>query len=706
MMEYAQLREKVYAGVLGKLIGVYLGRPIEGWPYEKIQEEFGDVYHYVNRQVGVPLIVADDDISGTFGFFRAMEDYGFSPELTAAQIGETWRNYIIEDKTILWWGGLGHSTEHTAYLNLKRGIDAPDSGSVAQNGRAVAEQIGAQIFIEGFAMCYPGDPEKTAALVRKAASVSHDGLALDAACHLAALDAMAFEKQDLNGLLDEAFRYVSDERLKRMILDVRNICAGNTDWRKTREVLDQRYGYHLYPGTCHMVPNHAMVLASILHGGDDFQKSVMIATSAGWDTDCNAGNVGAFNGIRLGLPGIHQGADLRTAVADRLLVITSDGGAAVSDATRESEHILEAICRLRGMPYAKSESRFSFGFPGALQGFSVCPHCSSEGLPIRVEPTDSGYLSVVCSGLGRGLRGAVSTPTFVEFLPNESSYLSTASPTLYETQTVTCRLELVSDGDVEAGLYVVVDGDKGPQPFYSTGQKLFFGQRELKWTIPPLGGQTILRVGVYLNSGSRYSGQIRIRSMNWGDAPENFCQEGTLMRDIWDLHPKQFQMWTSSARNFTPDMRHTFCISHPEENGLATIGTEDWTDYEVSSQIQLALSKKAGLVLRCKGHRQYYGAALDGAQAEIFAMVHGVRHVVGRAAFGMEPERPYHVAFRCAGEELTLAVDGEVLVQAEDRTFRRGGCGFFVDCGTMLADGFQIRAISVRDQKQRAALTE
>ena len=28
--------ERVYAGVLGKLIGVYLGRPFEGWTYERI----------------------------------------------------------------------------------------------------------------------------------------------------------------------------------------------------------------------------------------------------------------------------------------------------------------------------------------------------------------------------------------------------------------------------------------------------------------------------------------------------------------------------------------------------------------------------------------------------------------------------------------------------------------------------------------------
>jgi hypothetical protein len=30
--------ERVYAGILGKIIGVYLGRPIEGWTYGHILE--------------------------------------------------------------------------------------------------------------------------------------------------------------------------------------------------------------------------------------------------------------------------------------------------------------------------------------------------------------------------------------------------------------------------------------------------------------------------------------------------------------------------------------------------------------------------------------------------------------------------------------------------------------------------------------------
>ena len=39
--------ERVYAGVLGKVIGVYLGRPFEGWSYERIQQRLGDIEYYV-----------------------------------------------------------------------------------------------------------------------------------------------------------------------------------------------------------------------------------------------------------------------------------------------------------------------------------------------------------------------------------------------------------------------------------------------------------------------------------------------------------------------------------------------------------------------------------------------------------------------------------------------------------------------------------
>ena len=96
--------ERIYAGVLGKIIGVYLGRPVEGWTHEQIIANLVEIKYYVNGRHDLPLrnrqlVVTDDDISGTFTFLRALPDYNNSLDLTPAQIGQTWLNYIIENRT-------------------------------------------------------------------------------------------------------------------------------------------------------------------------------------------------------------------------------------------------------------------------------------------------------------------------------------------------------------------------------------------------------------------------------------------------------------------------------------------------------------------------------------------------------------------------------------------------------------------------------
>ena len=183
--------ERVYAGILGKLIGVYLGRPFEGWTHERIMRELGEIEYYVHDRLGVPLVVTDDDVAGTFTFVRALEGCTGPEEISSETIGKAWLNYIVEKRSILAWGGNGIYSEHTAWLNLKRGIPAPDSGSIETNGKTIAEQIGAQIFIDGWAMVAPGNPELAARLARDAARVSHDGEAVHAAMLWAAMEAKA-----------------------------------------------------------------------------------------------------------------------------------------------------------------------------------------------------------------------------------------------------------------------------------------------------------------------------------------------------------------------------------------------------------------------------------------------------------------------------------------------------------------------------------
>lgn len=693
-------QEQMYAGVLGKIIGVYLGRPVEGWAYEKIIDTFGDIPFYKHKECGVPLIVADDDISGTFAFFRALEDSGYPKNLTPQDVGNAWLNYIIEDKTILWWGGLGRSTEHTAYLNLKRGIPAPRSGSIQQNGRTLAEQIGAQIFIDAFAMACPGDPDLAVHLVRSAASVSHDGIAVDAACYLAAMEAMAFHQRNLDRLMDDGLRYVQDPRLRALIADVRDICAAESDWRAVRSKLDDKYGYHRYPGCCHMVPNHAMVLASLLLGGDNFQQSVRIAASAGWDTDCNAGNVGCLNGIRLGLSGIDGGADLRTPVADQMYVVCSDGGSVITDAVQQTHSILQAASALHGEELPAPVPRFSFSFPGSIQGFSACPYYSPAYGNVRIGnellPDGSGRaLAIQCSGIGPGLQARVSTPTFLEKGKVAENFSTIASPTLYETQTI-CAEFCCGDPDDARIFPYILYYDRDDQVITVQGPEhpLVKGHQALSWTIPSTGGMPIFRIGFAVTSDSRFDGTVYLTALSWDGAPEAYRLEGMLMTSIWNTKPSWLQTWASSAKQFQADFKYTVCVSHPEDNGVATIGTENWKDYAVSSNLMFSLHQSGGLVLRCRGHRRYYAAVLSGYnKAQIILRLDDTQTVLAETEFPYQEDVLYSLRFSALGNHLSLDINGAPVLCVDDAAPSCGGAGLLVNNGTLCADGFSVNGM-------------
>ncbi|MDR1704693.1 MAG: ADP-ribosylglycohydrolase family protein, partial [Clostridiales bacterium] len=162
----AEYIEQIYAGWLGKIIGIRLGAPVEGWTYEQIKNTYGELRGYIKdyKRMG-----PDDDSNGPIFFLRALEDSGY--RLTPQAVGEALLNYVPYEHGFFWWGGFGVSTEHTAYLNLRAGIPAPRSGSIEQNGGAVAEQIGGQIFIDSWGLVCPGDPDKAAKYAEMAASV-------------------------------------------------------------------------------------------------------------------------------------------------------------------------------------------------------------------------------------------------------------------------------------------------------------------------------------------------------------------------------------------------------------------------------------------------------------------------------------------------------------------------------------------------------
>lgn len=678
---------RTYAGVLGKIIGVYLGRPVEGWSHEAIAARFGRVTGYLNAALGAPLVVADDDISGTFAFFRTLAEHGWPQTLAPQQAASTWLNQIVPERTILWWGGLGRSTEHTAWLRLRDGVPAPRSGSIALNGQTVAEQIGAQIFIDAFALACPGDPQRAAALARAAASVSHDGLAVEAAAFLAALEALAFVEPRLDALLDAALPLVTDARLLRIVEDVRTWCQGECDWLRVRARIDAAHGYPVYGGNCPMGTNHAAVLMALLMGGDDFARSLEIAVGAGWDTDCNAGNVGCLNGIRLGLDAIPS--SLRTPVADRLLVVSALGGACVSDAVRETRAILRTSACLRGAP-PEPCPHFAFELPGARQGWEPCPWLEGDNAATIVDDDRAGLLLAVTDDAPAA---AVSTPTFLNLDELNQAYATLGCPTLYPTQTVVAHAALESGAPVCARLYAIAYGPAGERlRVESSAVTLAAKPTKIRWTLPPLGGMPIARLGLALEAQG--AAQVRLLDVDWQGAPAAFAQDTALARAPGTPPPGWLRAWVPAARHFAGDAVWSYVVSHPDADGLVTIGSDVWRDYTVASTFAYSIHHAGGLVVRHQGMRRYYAALLSGGDTlSIVRVLDGDETVLAQAPVDYVQERPCRLSFAAHGTHLCCQLGEGSPLEADDATFACGGAGFLVSGGTVLASGFTVRAI-------------
>ena len=594
---------------------------------------------------------------------------------------------------------MGNSTEHTAYLRLKNGIPAPKSGSEALNTKVVAEQIGAQIFVDGWAMVAPGDPELATDLARRAGSVSHDGEAIYGAQVVAAMEAQAFVEPDLNKLIDTAVEFIpKDSVIYGLIDDVRGWHAGEPDWRKTRESIEARYGYDKYGGNCHTVPNHALIIHALLYGDDDFQRSLMIANTSGWDTDCNSGNVGCLLGIKNGLATIDAGPDWRGPVADRMYLSTADGGRAITDAAIEAGHIVNVGRAIAGQePVApKNGARFHFEMPGSVQGFQ--PDGDTDSGAVALENVEghsrSGgrSLGVRYDHVATGRAARVSTPTFIppEAI-NMPDYVLLASPTLHPGQTVRARVEADggNSGAVTCRLFIrTYDSDDGLALAY--GPEILLepeAEHEFSWRVGETGGQPIARIGVEVSSGEGASGVVYLDYLTWEGAPDVTFGRPEAGGYMWR------RAWVNAVDRYDDRWPEAFRLVQNSGTGMLMQGTADWKDYEVSAPVRVHMAAHAGIAARVGGMRRYYALLLgDDGKARLVKALDG-ETVLAQKEFPWSTDAEYDLSLKVVGNRLTAAIDGEEVFDLEDddRPLAAGAIALVSEEGRLDVDVVRVR---------------
>ncbi len=710
--------DKVYAGVLGKVIGVYLGRPFEGWHYDRIMEELGPINYYVNDKLNFPLHVTDDDLTGTFRFINALKHFNYDKNITAKQIGQTWLNYCLENQTVLAWRGRGVLTEPTAYMNLKQGIHAPESGSIKLNGKIMAEQIGAQIFIDGFGLVSPGDPELAVELAKKAGSVSHDGESIYGAQVVAAIEAYSFIETDIRKIIEESKKFIPKEsEIFKLISDIQNWSSGNIDWEQARIKIDEKYGYSKFPMNPHIVPNHALIILSLLFGDDNFQKSLMIANTAGWDTDCNSGNVGCILGIKNGLDGIKDGPDYISPVNDIIYLPTAYGGETMSDALIETQNIINIARGMNGLDLkkVKNNARYNFEMEESTQGWIV-EQSHDNNLNTTISNSEfhseigTRALEVSFSNLSVGLSSEVYVESFFpKWFKNLKGYQVeryfhydyVACPTVYSGQKIITEITSNSESNLNISLFIKYWG-KDDELIKISSEYYNFQHNEknlIEWTVPDTFTNPIAQLGISINSDKSNSGKIFINYLDIQGSPkitftkpdhieppkrgelpkENYY--GQLWKKAW---VKDIEKWEFRTPHFT--------IVQGIGRGHIMIGTSSWKNYSVSSKLSVSVASAAGIMIRSQGLKRYYSLEISPQnKLKINKMEYEIK-TLKEIDMNFEFFKEYDLKFVANNNKLEGYVDGKLMIKVEDNDnyFEHGMIGLMVENGSVRTDAIKV----------------
>ena len=683
---------RCYAGWLGKVIGVRHGAPIEGWSYEKIQKLLGEVTDY---PVDYRDFAADDDTNGPLFFLRALEDYTHTREITAEQIGLTWLNYPPYEHGFYWWGGYGKSTEHTAYLNLRAGIPAPQSGSVAQNGAAVAEQIGGQIFIDSWGLAIPANPALAAEYAGKAASVSHGGNGIYGGQFVAAAISAAFAERDIRKVLETALGVIpADCEYARMTRDIMAFYDAHKGgcWRECMTYIIQNWGYDRYPGVCHIIPNSAVMVMSMLYGEGKYSDTINICNMAGWDTDCNVGNVGAIMGVLVGLEGIDYDR-WRKPINDFLVASSVVGCLNIMNIPQNVRQLANLGYRIQGeeppavwRAFLRQEHTFDFALPGSTCAMRVRPDGGAQTDQVFHEDTvresGTGALRVLLQKLAAGQDRYVYHGTY--YRPkdfHDSRYDPAFSPLLYPGQTVTARVSCSGEVGLRACAYVL-DGNSGQE---YTGEMVDL--QPGRWdtvtlTIPALSGACIEQAGIKVTAVSGWYGQtaLYVDTLDFSGKAAYTLDFAKERMEVWNSHHREVSQMTCLKGIW--DMVGDQLMGTCADFGEAYTGDVAWGDQEVTCTWSPNRARgRTGFAVRVQGAIRGYGIWVDADSVSIARNENGYRELV-RCALPAGIGEEITLTARAVGDTIEVLHQGTLLLQAKDpKPYRTGMVGLVLRDG-------------------------
>jgi hypothetical protein len=345
------------------------------------------------------------------------------------------------------------------YNNLKNGMSASDSGSRRINGKELSEQIGGQIFSDGWAYVAYDNVALAVDLASKAASVSHDGEAVEGAKFVSAAISLAFKHKDIFEVMNKALEYCDPQsEYVRVARDVIAYSQKSNGWEETLDFIQQTYPYSCYGGICPIIPNMAVMVMAMVHGKQDFRDTLLICVNAGYDTDCNVGNVGSIMGALVGIDGLF--APWVNKINDVVLSSGLLGSINSLDATQQSLYFGSLANAIN--PTLLDERLdvihdFSFSLPFSTHGFYGRWHRNFDGSHINVAMDDAKFKRALQINVHGAFPSSVEIIKKTYFRASEvydSRYEPSLAPVIWPGQVISTRIKAESEGLFMAHLLV------------------------------------------------------------------------------------------------------------------------------------------------------------------------------------------------------------------------------------------------------------
>ena len=286
-VQYRRLPVKVYrdrmkAGWVGQIAGVSWGAPTEFKWKDKIIPE-------ADMPVWTPEMINDaftqDDLYVEMTFLRTLEEYGVEASIRQAGID------FANSEYPLWCANAA------GRKNLRSGIAPPDASHPQFN--KCPNDIDYMIESDYSGLIAPGMPNVAIEMGNKFGRLMNYGDGVYGGQFVGGMYCEAFFEDDILKIIDAGLACIpAESQYAEMVRDMVSWYRENPDdweaaWQKCQKKYREDPEYQKASnGGIDVKINGAYVLMGLLFGKGDLDKTIIISTRCGQDSDCNPSNAG------------------------------------------------------------------------------------------------------------------------------------------------------------------------------------------------------------------------------------------------------------------------------------------------------------------------------------------------------------------------------------------------------------------------------